>query len=100
MDRLEKFERVEFVDTMPSDKEWGVLYVSVRFALAICLCPDGCGEEAVMPLKPKTHGWDYEEHDGLVTLSPSIANDCPYKAHFYIRENKIIWVVVLLTPGC
>ena len=92
MDRLEKFDRVEFVETMPENKEWAVLYICLRFELAICLCPDGCGEEAVMPLKPKPWGWDYEEHDGKVTLSPSIANDCHYKAHFYIRENKIIWV--------
>ena len=93
MDRLEKFKRVEFVHTMPSNKEYGVLYVSEYFGLVICLCPDGCGEEAVMPIKPhNSNGWDYEEHDGKVTLSPSIANDCPFKAHFYIRENKIIWV--------
>lgn len=91
MDKLKKFERVEFVETMPTDKEYGVLYISLRFGLAICLCPDGCGMEAVMPIN-KPHGWNYEEHDGLVTLSPSIANDCPYKAHFFIRENKIIWV--------
>lgn len=91
MERLEKFERVEFVEYMPENKEWGVLYVSLRFRLAICLCPDGCGFEAVMPFN-KPNGWNYEEHDGLVTLSPSVANDCPNKAHFFIRENKIVWV--------
>lgn len=92
MEKLEKFEQVEFVEYMPTNKKWGVLYISLRFKLAICLCPDGCGCECVMPLKPKPYGWDYKEHDGLVTLSPSIANDCPYKAHFFIRDNKIIWV--------
>lgn len=92
MERLEKFNRVEFVEYMPHTKEWGVLYISKRFQLAICMCPDGCGYECVMPLKPKPSGWDYHEHDGKVTLSPSVANDCPNKAHFFIRENKIIWL--------
>ena len=56
-------------------------------------CPDGCGTEAVMPLKPHDpNGWDYSERDGKVTLSPSVATNCPYKAHFFIRENKIVWI--------
>ena len=94
MDRLKKFDRVEFVTYMPSDKEYGVLYVSVYFGLAICLCPDGCGEECVMPLKPNDpEGWTYEEENGKVTLSPSVLEtSCPNNAHFFIRENKIIWV--------
>ena len=91
-DRLQRFDRVEFVDFMPSDKEWGVLYVSLLFGLVICQCPDGCGEEAIMPIKPHDpNGWEYTEHDGLVTLSPSVlVQGC--NAHFYIRENKVIWV--------
>ena len=93
MERLEKFERVEYVTYMPSDKEYGVLYVSLYFGLAICLCPDGCDTEAVMPLKPHDpNGWDYLERDGKVTLSPSVATNCTFKAHFFIRENKIVWV--------
>ena len=92
MERLNEFVRVEFVEVMPENKEYGVLYISKRFNLVICLCPDGCGYEAVMPLKPKAYGWDYKEQDGKVTLSPSVANDCPNKAHFFIRDNKIIWV--------
>lgn len=91
-ERLTEFKRVEFVETMPEHKEYGVLYVSRKHSLAICMCPDGCGMEAVMPLKPKPYGWDYSENDGKVTLSPSVANDCPNKAHFFIRDNKIIWV--------
>lgn len=93
MDRLTEFNRVEFVEYMPKEKEFGVLYVSKRFNLVICKCPDGCGSEAVMPIKPKSYGWDYTEKDGKVTLSPSVAVDCcPNKAHFFIRENRIEWV--------
>lgn len=91
-ERLTEFKRVEFVETMPAHKEFGVLYVSMKFSLAICMCPCGCGTEAVMPLKPKSWGWDYEEHDGKVTLSPSVATNCRNMAHFFIRENKIVWV--------
>ena len=92
MERISEFKRVEFVDFMPHEKEDGVLYVSKRFQLVICKCPCGCGFEAVMPIKPKQYGWDYIEKDGKVTLSPSVATDCPKKAHFFIRENKIQWV--------
>ena len=52
MERLKKFSRVEFVHYMPEEKEYGVLYVSKYFGLVIFLCPDGCGEEAVCPIKP------------------------------------------------
>lgn len=92
MEKLNEFKRVKFVECMPHEKEPGVLYVSKRFGLVICKCPCGCGMEAVMPIKPKSYGWDYSEKNGKITLSPSIANDCPNKAHFFIRENKIIWV--------
>ena len=95
MDRLDKFERVEFVEYMPdpTEYEWGVLYISIPFGLAICLCPDGSGYPAVMPLKPRDpQGWDYEEENGKVTLSPSIATNCPNGGHFYIKKNKIVWV--------
>lgn len=96
MERLTKFERVEFVEYMPSptELEYGVLYVSLMFGLVICLCPDGCGEQVVCPIKPKDpEGWTYSEENGKVTLSPSVLEtSCPNKAHFFIRENKIIWV--------
>ena len=94
MDRLEKFERVEFVEYMPdpTEYEWGVLYVSMLFGLAICQCPCGCGEPCVCPLKPNDpNGWDFFERNGKVTLSPSILQDV-CNAHFFIRDNKIIWV--------
>ncbi len=92
MERLHEFKRVEFVKYMPHEKEPGVLYVSKYFNLVICKCPCGCGMEAVMPIKPKSYGWDYSEKDGKVTLSPSVAIDCPNKAHFFIRNNRIDWV--------
>lgn len=91
-ERLKEFKRVEFVESMPENKEFGVLYVSKRFSLVICLCPCGCGTECVMPIKPKSYGWDYAEKGGKVTLSPSVAQNCTNKAHFYIRENRIEWV--------
>lgn len=89
--RINEFKRVEFVDCMPEKKEFGVLYVSKRFNLVICMCPCGCGTEAVMPIN-NSNGWVYFESGGKVSLSPSVATNCPNKAHFFIRENRIVWV--------
>ena len=90
--KINEFKSVKFVEYMPKEKEFGVLYVSKRFNLVICQCPCGCGTEAVMPIKPKPWGWDYSEKDGRITLSPSVATNCVNRAHFFIRENKIQWV--------
>lgn len=92
MEKPNEFKRVDFVEYMPHEKEPLVLYVSMRFRLVICKCPCGCGIDAVMPIKPKSYGWDFIEKEGKVTLSPSVATNCPNKAHFYIRDNKIQWL--------
>lgn len=93
--------KVEYVDSMPSTKEEGVLYISKTHGLAIHLCACGCGEQVVTPLNGnwpywpnKTGGWDFTVHeDGTVTLSPSIGNfQFPCRSHYFIRRNKIVWV--------
>lgn len=85
---------VEHVNYMPDYYEEGTLYVSYVFGLAICLCPCGCGEHCVMPLKPNDpDGWVFQEDERGVTLSPSILETtCPNKSHFFIENSKIRWV--------
>ena len=93
--------KVKHVEFMPETKEEGILYISKRFSLAIHLCPCGCGEQVVTPIKGSFPGsknrpdcWDFTEHeDGTVTLSPSVGNfEFPCKSHYFIRRNRIIWV--------
>jgi hypothetical protein len=82
-----------FVEYMPAPKDMvlGLLYVSLRFRMVNHICPCGCGYEVPLPLEQKT-GWLYACNElKEVTLAPSILN--PWcKAHYYIRNNKIVWV--------
>ncbi len=81
--------KIEHVHYMPREKEPGVLYISREFEIAIHLCPCGCGEQSVTPIAPP-RGWTLTEHDGKVTLSPSILNRI-CGAHYFIRDNEIVW---------
>jgi hypothetical protein len=83
---------------MPEDKdmEYGIIYVSLEFELAIHLCACGwCRQQTVTPLNisGRDTGWGYSiSSDNLVTLSPSIGNfNMPCRSHYYLREGKIIW---------
>ena len=40
----------EFVNTMPSELEEGVLYISIPYRTASHLCACGCGERVVTPI--------------------------------------------------
>lgn len=82
----------EFVEYMDKDPEPGILYISLRFRLAIHLCACGeCGIKTVTPLG-LPNGWDYTCEDGLVTLHPSIGNQqFPCKSHYWIKRNQIEW---------
>lgn len=61
-------------------------------------CPCGCGEEIMLSLNPQIKPcWSLKVKDingkYVATLSPSI-NLTGYqcKSHFFIRDNKVIWV--------
>jgi hypothetical protein len=87
--------RPEFVEFIPNQKENGVLYISKEYEVAVHLCACGCGEQVVTPLnlERESTGWNYEENDGKVTLSPSIGNFAgqnPYHAHYFIIANRIV----------
>lgn len=79
---------------MNANEEHGKLYISKEFNTAAHLCACGCGKTTITPYGSAID-WNLIENNGLYTLSPSIGNFCgetPYHAHYYIRDNKIIWL--------
>jgi len=79
-----------FVEEIPSEKEPGILYISLEFAVATHLCPCGCRSVIVTRLAP--NGWSMLFNGETVTLNPSIGNwSLPCKSHYWIRNNQIKW---------
>lgn len=78
----------------PSVKEPGILYISEFYKIAIHLCACGCGMQSVTPLGDGE--WKLTQNeDSTITLRPSIGNfmgQNPYHAHYYITNNKIVWL--------
>lgn len=82
------------------DMKQGVLYLKQNKEdgtyESFHLCPCGCGEPVYLQYGGK--GWDLKlnmEGDELksVTINPSVGCfDFPCKSHYFIRDNKIIWV--------
>lgn len=82
---------IEYHEHIPKDLKNGVLYISNKFKTAIHLCACGCGGQTVTPFKR----WKLTYDNGKVTLMPSIGNwsgQSPHHAHYYITNNKIIWL--------
>ena len=86
----------EFVDEITDQLKEGVIYISLKYGVAIHLCCCGCMEKTVTDLKPKwKDGWNLQDNDGKITLRPSIGNfigEIPYHAHYFITNNKIEWL--------
>lgn len=79
-----------FVDSAPDVLDDGVLYVSIRYATALHLCPCGCGSEIVTPISRK--GWSLIFDGVSVTLHPSVGNwNYPCRSHYWIRLDRIEW---------
>lgn len=96
--RINEIEPV-YCELIPEHIEKGKLYVSELYGVAIHLCACGCGGKSVTPINTTTgkHGeWTVTKHgNNVVTLNPSIGNwsgESPYHAHYFIRQNTIIWV--------
>jgi hypothetical protein len=80
----------QFVEFIPENLDSGVLYISKRFSTASHLCCCGCGLEVVTPLKPAK--WKLIEHNGTISLTPSIGNwSFPCHSHYWIRSGHIVW---------
>jgi hypothetical protein len=82
----------EFVEFIPEKLENGIIYISMKYEIAVHLCCCGeCGMKTVTPLS--SGGWKLTLDNRLVTLEPSIGNfQFPCKSHYLIRNNNIVWV--------
>ena len=82
--------RHEFVETMPPQREEGVLYVSIPFATAVHNCFCGCGTKVVTPIKPA--GWELTYDGDTVSLWPSVGSwGLPCRSHYIIRKDTVVW---------
>jgi hypothetical protein len=79
----------KFVDLIPSEKVFGVLYISLEYGIISHLCPCGCGNLIVTPLAP--WAWSLTFNGETVSLNHSIRNgQIRWAGRF--DEKKIIWV--------
>lgn len=88
----------EFVDEIPEEINEGILYVCLPYNAVIHKCACGCGEIISTPLDRK-YGWIFQYDGETASLSQSIGNGA-YKchSHYFIRENKIVWLEKVERP--
>jgi hypothetical protein len=80
----------EFVEFVPAELHEGTLYVSIRFATVSHLCPCGCKNKVVTPLKPTD--WKLIFDGKTLSLHPSVGNwNFPCRSHYWIRNNQVQW---------
>lgn len=80
----------EFVEEIPTLLVEGILYVCIPFRTAVHLCPCGCRNKVVTPIKPAR--WHLTFDGDTVSLSPSIGNwQIPCRSHYWIRNDRIRW---------
>lgn len=81
----------QYVETIPTSLQDGVLYISRKYSTAVHRCCCGCGTKIVTPLKPTD--WTLTATtEGLVTMHPSIGNwNHPCQAHYLIQRNRVVW---------
>jgi hypothetical protein len=85
---LNKSVTVQFVEYMPDIMDQDILYISMKYSVAIHLCACGCGEKVVTPLSPDD--WQLTYDGEVISLYPSIGNwDFNCQSHYWIINNKI-----------
>jgi len=80
----------KFVDTIPSELENNILYISLEYNVTKHLCPCGCGTEIVATLSPAR--WQLSYDGETVSLTPSIGNwlhEC--QSHYCIIKDEVVW---------
>lgn len=86
----DKYVRLEikYVTLMPDLLEEGVLYISLKYEIAIHLCACGCGNKTVTPFSM----WNFTGSDNNITLSPSIRNSSfACNSHYWISKSEVVW---------
>ena len=81
--------RTEHVHFVPTALDECVLYVSREYEVAVHLCACGCKGKTVTPIG--VGGWTLTENEQGATLSPSIGNWQTCKAHYWIRDGKVVF---------
>ena len=80
----------EFIELAPPELQDGVLYVSMRYSIAIHSCCCGCGQKVVKPLSPTD--WQLFFGGDSVSLTPSIGNwSFKCQSHYWIKKNQVEW---------
>lgn len=79
----------EFVEAVPSPREEGKLYISIKYRTAIHSCFCGCGMKVVTPIRPT--GWSLTYDGDSVSLAPSVGNwSFKCRSHYVIRKNRAV----------
>lgn len=82
--------RLQHVQFMPKELEFGVLYVSEEYDAAAHLCACGCGSKVRTPLGPTE--WSFEDTESGPTLEPSVGNwQQACQSHYWIYRGEIKW---------
>jgi hypothetical protein len=78
----------EFVEFIPEELKHETLYISIRFATVSHLCPCGCANKVVTPLRPTD--WKLTFDGKTISLHPSIGNwSFPCQSHYWVRNNRV-----------
>jgi hypothetical protein len=79
-----------YVANLPEQLEEGVFYICEEFDATAHKCCCGCGEEVYNKLGPAK--WQLtKEHDGTVSLHPSVGNwKYACRSHYWIANNRVI----------
>ena len=83
----------EKVDLIPKKLKESVLYISLKYGVAVHKCFCGCREKVVMPIKPnKAYWWELSFNDNKVTVYGSIGNYQSCRSHYKITNNQVLFM--------
>ena len=81
--------RHQFISEIPQSPQERILYISIKYKVAVHLCACGCKNKVVTRLSPKD--WKLTFDGVSATLYPSIGNwnfNC--KSHYWIENDTVI----------
>lgn len=81
----------QLVNVRPRELEYGVIYISQRYNIAIHLCACGCGLD--VPTQLGRGGWNVQIGEGNeISVLASIGNwSFPCRSHYIIQRGAIQW---------
>lgn len=83
--------RHHFISEIPQSPQEEILYISIKYKVAVHLCACGCKNKVVTRLSPKD--WKLTFDGVSATLYPSIGNwNFRCKSHYWIENDTVIKV--------